>query len=178
MLRPNNQWHSRLALSLLASAAPLLFASGVQAAEVFKCTAASGKVEFTDAPCGTSQKSAVIEARPNSLDNSAVREQLLKIENRSLQEKVAATQPVPATPLQGQTEFARSDTAACRSAKRDVEVAATSIEDNKALIRTRQSAMYVACGVREPDKQITNINVGNRGERGDRPYVDPRTSSR
>ena len=178
MNRPSNRWRSRLALGLLASAGPLIFVSGVQAAEVFRCTAASGKVEFTDAPCGTSQKSAVVEARPNSLDNSAVREQLLKIENRSLQDKLAAPQPVPATSLQGQPEFARSDTAACRSAKRDVEVAATSVENNKALIRTRQSAMYVACGVREPDKQITNINVGNRGERGDRPYVDPRTSTR
>ena len=178
MIRPTTRWRSRLALGLLASALPLLFASGAQAAEVFKCTAASGKVEFTDAPCGTTQKSAVVEARPNSLDNSAVREQLLKIENRSLQDKLAATQPVPATPLQGQTEFARSDSAACRSAKRDAEVAASSIQNNKALIRTQQSAMYIACGVREPDRQITNVNVGNRGERGDRPYVDPRTSTR
>ena len=68
--------------------------------------------------------------------------------------------------------------APCGTSQRDVEVAATSIENNKALIRTRQSAMHVACGVREPDKQTTNINVGNRGERGDRPYVDPRTSTR
>ncbi len=107
-----------------------------------------------------------------------MREQLLKIENRSLQDKLAATQPAPATSLQGQTDFARSDTSACRSARRDVEVAATSVENNKALIRTRQSAMYVACGVREPDKQITNVHVGNRGERGEPPYVDPRTSTR
>ena len=107
-----------------------------------------------------------------------VREQLLKIENRSLQDKLSATQPAPATSLQGQADFARSDTPACRSAKRDVEVAATSIENNKALIRARQSAMYVACGIREPDKQVTNINAGHRSERGDRPYVDPRRSTR
>jgi len=169
-------WRLRLALGLLATSGLVLCAGHASAAEVFKCTAASGKVEFTDAPCGTSQKSVVVEARPNSLDNSAVREQLLKIENRALQDKLAATQLAPATSLQGQTEFARSDTPACRSAKRDVEVAATSIENNKALIRARQSAMYVACGVREPDRQT--INVNNRHERGELPYVDPRTSTR
>jgi len=160
---------------LLAAAGPLLFVNGAQAAEVFKCTAASGKIEFTDAPCGTSRKFAVVEARPNSLDNSAVREQLLKIENRSLQDKLAATQPTPATALQGQSDNTRADSQACRSAKRDAEVAATSVENNRDLIRARRSAMYIACGVREPDKQITNVNVGNRG---DRPYVDPRTSTR
>lgn len=167
------------ALLTLVLPVTFLLASGViQAAEVFKCTNASGKVEFTDAPCGTNQKSAVMEARPNSLDNSAVREQLLKIENKSLQDKLAATQPAPATLLQRQTESAQSDSPTCRAAQRDTEIAATSVESNKELIRTRRSAMYVACGVREPDKQITNINVGNRGDRGDRPYVDPRTSAR
>lgn len=165
-------------MTLLLPAGFLLVAGASQGAEVFKCTNASGKVEFTDAPCGTNRKSTVVEARPNSLDNSAVREQLLKIENRKLQEKLAATQPAAAAPLQGQTEFARNDTPACRSAQRDAEIAATSVENNKQLIHARRSAMYVACGVREPDKQITNVNVGNRGDRADRPYVDPRTSTR
>lgn len=159
--------------------AALVFAgalTNVNAAEVYKCTNASGKVEFTDAPCGTERKSSVVDARPNSLDNSAVREQLLKIENRSLQDKLAATQPSPATSMQGgQSESTRADSAGCRSAKRDAEIAATSIENNRDLIRARRSAMYIACGAREPDKQTTNINVGNRG---DRPYVDPRTSTR
>lgn len=165
-------------MALLFPAGFMLVSGASQGAEVFKCTNASGMVEFTDAPCGTNRKSMVVEARPNTLDNSAVREQLLKSENRSLQEKLAATQPAPATPLQGQTEFARNDTPACRSAQRDAEIAATSIENNKQLIRARRSAMYVACGVREPDKQITNVNVDNREDRAARPYVDPRTSTR
>lgn len=171
----NKRWRSHLVLGLLGASGAWSAVSGVDAAEVFRCTNPSGKVEFTDAPCGTKEKSAVVDVRPNSLDNSAVREQLLKIENKSLRDKLAATQPAPATSLQGQPDFARSDTPACRSAKRDVEAAATSVENNKALIRARQSAMYVACGVREPDKQITNINVDRRG---DRPYTDPRTSTR
>ena len=166
-------------LGLVVTAAATLFATrAVEAAEVFKCTNASGKVEFTDAPCGAKQASAVIDARPNSLDNSAVREQLLKIENRALQDKLASTQAAAATSMQGQTDFARSDTPACRTARRDVEAAATSVENNRALIRARQSAMYVACGVREPDRQITNIKVGRGDSRGERPHVDPRTSTR
>ena len=175
MIQIGQRWRSNLALGLLGASGACFAFGDVHAAEVFKCTNPSGKVEFTDAPCGSKQKSAVVDARPNSLDNSAVREQLLRIENRSLQEKLAAAQPASATSLQGQPDFARSDTPACRSAKRDVEAAATSVENNKALIRARQSAMYVACGVREPDKQTTNINVGNRG---DRPVVDPRASTR
>ena len=178
MIHVNTRWRSRVVLGLLGASGAWFAVGGVHAAEVFKCTNPSGKVEFTDAPCGTTQRSTVVDARPNILDNSAVREQLLKIENRSLQDKLAAAQPAqpaPPTSLQGQTDFARSDTPACRSSKRDVEAAATSVENNKALIRARQSAMYVACGVREPDKQITNINVGDRA---DRHHVDPRASTR
>ena len=175
MVHVNTRWRSRVVLGLLGASGAWFAVSGVHAADVFKCTNPSGKVEFTDAPCGTTQRSTVVDARPNSLDNSAVREQLLKIENRSLQDKLAAAQPVPPTSLQGQPDFARSDTPACRSAKRDVEAAATSVENNKALIRARQSAMYVACGVREPDQQITNVNVGDRA---DRRHVDPRASAR
>ena len=166
-------------LSLIHVLAAVVFVGGLtasaHAAEVYKCTNASGKVEFTDAPCGTQRKSTVVDVRPNSLDNSAVREQLLKIENRSLQDKLAATQPTPATALQEQSDSPRADSQACRSAKRDAEVAATSVENNRDLIRARRSAVYIACGVREPDRQITNVNVGNRG---DQPYVDPRTSTR
>lgn len=168
----------RALMTLLLPVGFLLVAGASQGAEVFKCTNASGKVEFTDAPCGTAQKSAVVDARPNSLDNSAVREQLLKIGNRALQDKLAATQPAAAVPLQAQTDPSRSDSPACRTAQRDAEIAATSIENNKQLIRARRSAMYVACGVREPDKQVTNINVDNRGDRANRPYVDPRASTR
>ena len=162
-----------IGIAALVSAGGLL--SNAQAAEVYKCTNAFGRVEFTDAPCGTERKSSVVDARPNSLDNSAVREQLLKIENRSSQDKLAATQPTPATSMQGQSDSTRADSAGCRSAKRDAEIAATAVENNRDLIRSRRSAMYIACGVREPDKQAANINFGNRG---DRPYVDPRTSTR
>lgn len=178
MILINHRWCSRFLFGLVASASVSIATGSVEAAEVFKCTNASGKVEFTDAPCGAKQTSAVVDARPNSLDNSAVREQLLKIENKALQDKLAAALPAPATSMQGQTDFARSDTPACRSAKRDVEAAATSVENNRALIRVRQSAMYIACGVREPDRQTTNIDVGHGGQREERPRLDPRTSTR
>lgn len=178
MMLINHRCRSRFLFGWVASAGVLIAAGSVEAAEVFKCTTASGKVEFTDAPCGAKQTSAVVDARPNSLDNSAVREQLLKIENQSLRDKLSAIQPAPATSMQRQTDFARSDTPECRSARRDVEAAATSVENNRALIRARQSAMYIACGVREPDRQTTNIDVGRDGQRGERPRLDPRTSTR
>ncbi|MEO8523850.1 MAG: DUF4124 domain-containing protein [Caldimonas sp.] len=174
MTSMRNVWRSRLLFGIVALSGACLSMNWAEAAEVFKCKAPSGQVEFTDAPCGRTQTSAVVDARPNSLDYSAVREQLLKIENRSLQDKLAATSAAQAASLQGQPDFARSDTPACRSARRDADIAATSVENNKALIRTRLSVMNIACGVREPDKQITNINVG----RGERSHVDPRTSTR
>jgi len=161
----------RILLAAAIAAVAALPLNNAVGAEVYKCTNAAGRIEFTDAPCGTARTSAVVDARPNSLDNSAVREQLLKIENRSLQEKLAERQAVPATGLQEQADASRADSSACRSAKRDVEVAATSIENKRALIRARQTAMYSACGLREPDKQVTNVNVG--GSRGDRRNAAP-----
>ena len=71
----------------------LLATAGVGAAEVFECTNASGKVQFTDAPCGPAHTSARVDARPDTLDNSAVREPLREIENRPLQVPAAFASP-------------------------------------------------------------------------------------
>lgn len=168
---------ARLAGPFLALGALVaLAASGAAAAgDVHRCTSASGKVEFSDTPCGASRKAAVVDARPNSLDTSAVREQLLRIENKALRDEVAAGRP--ATPMQAPLEPTRADSPACRTATRDAEAAATSIENNRELIRARRSAMFIACGVPEPDRNVTQVRVDGRDARAGRP-VDPRITTR
>jgi hypothetical protein len=173
MLHPYHRHWLLVGLAVLAAIGQLLLADPAKSTEVFKCTARSGQVEFTDAPCGTNRTTAVVDARPNSLDNSAVREQLLKIENRALQEKLAAAQAASASSATPATPPAAGGIAACRTAQRDLEFAATSVEKNRALIRARQSAMYAACGIREPDREVTNIHVGQRGDRLHRPPGEP-----
>lgn len=153
-------------VATMSAALPLGSAFG---AEVHKFMNASGQVEFTDAPCGAEQTSAMVDVRPNTLDNSAVREQLLKIENKSLHGRLAERRALPGTSLQEGVDASRADSSACRTAKRDLEVAATSIEMNRALIQARRTAMYSECGLREPDKQTTNVNVGRGARRNGEP---------
>ena len=145
---------------LLTTACLVSASAGAFAADVHRCTGSDGSVAFSDAPCRSAQRAEVVRARPNSVDNSAVREQLLKIENQKLRDEMAATRRAPVAGAEGGGVPARADSADCRAAKRDVEVAASSIDKNQALVRARTSAMHIACGVREPDRQETTVNVG------------------
>jgi hypothetical protein len=133
-------------------------------AEVYKCVNAAGAVEFSDAPCAKGQQGQVVEVKPNNLDTSEQREATLRSENQMLRDKLAASERAAAdakaqAPVDPQAY--RMDSAACKTAKRDYEVTASSSAPNRAMLRARESAMYGACGMREPDRQT--INVGNQG---------------
>lgn len=144
-----------------------LIFSGSAAAEVYRCTDSNGAVSFTDSPCKTSSKSIAIETKPNIVSFSNEREEILRAENEKLksqlinntQQSVAAP-PVSTTPqTQNSGAATMSGNEACKSARRDYEISASSIDKNPSLIRARESNMYIACGVAEPPRQLTNIQV-------------------
>ena len=134
-------------------------------AEVYRCKNAAGATEFSDAPCPKGSQGGSVEVKPNVLDHSGAREQTLKAENQRLQEQLAA-QPTGAAGTKTAAETPRAvDSFACKQAQRDLEVAASSIAKVPATLRTRQTAMYAACGLREPDRPTTNIRINNGGDR-------------
>jgi hypothetical protein len=151
-------------------------------AEIYKCTNADGKTSFSDAPCPKGQTGQVVEVKSNSIDTSEQREQSLKSENQALKEKLAAAERAgvptaqPAAPAG--PDASRIDSAACKTATRDYEIAAGSIANNKALIRARESAMYGSCGMREPDRQTTKVKVDNNGSGKPRYVVPPASGAR
>lgn len=165
--------------TMLALVLLTMFAPGRQAmAEVYRCTNAAGATEFSDAPCGKGSQGAKIDVRPNTLDTSGAREQNLKAENQRLQNALDAQQgSAKAGPA---AEAPRIDSFACKQARRDYEVAASSIDKAPALLRARQSAMYGACGMREPDQQTTNIRIQNGPNRsaGPRGALSPASAPR
>jgi hypothetical protein len=142
-------------------------------AEVFRCTTAAGKVEYSDGPCvnGTSRP---VQVNQNSLPSSGHREQVLRDENERLRKQLEVSKSANRlqsgitanTPALGRTE---SDLAAekggsieCARAKRSYEVATSSIQQNRNTA-AEELAMYSACGIKPPDKtviNITNVHVG------------------
>ena len=145
-----------------ATAAALVVFCHVASAQVYRCVDATGATSFSDAPCRSASQGGRIEIRPNTLDHSGEREQALKAENLRLQGQLGALQnAAPATAQAAAPQPSRLDSFACRQARRDLEVAASSIEKNRAMIQARQSAMYGACGQQEPNQQITNIRIEN-----------------
>ena len=141
-------------------------------AEVYKCETDSGKIEFSDSPCANNAKGGKIVVKPNSLDTSAVREQNLREQNQQLQEKLNSN-----TGNSQQTNNTANsslmDSYACKQAKRDYEVTASSIDKDPAMLQMRSSAMYAACGIREPDRKITNIKIENNPILQSKPISKP-----
>ena len=135
-------------------------------AQIFKCQNAMGKIEFSDAPCNSAHTTSKIRAQPNSLDSSGSRELSLRLENEKLREQLSQ-QPnklangVAPQRTQPDLQSERIDTIACERAKRDYEItaSASSYSDKPAIVEAKRSMMYGACGMREPNKDTTNINV-------------------
>lgn len=129
-------------------------------AQVYKCAHPSGNVEFSDVPCSKKSAGGPVQLQDNTLDSSASREQALRLENQQLRQQLerlqASQAETHATPAKSQADLQaqRIDSVACERAKRDYEVAASSISDNHELIAARRSAMYGTCGLREPDQTV------------------------
>ena len=148
------------------------FYAPLASAEVYRCTNSAGKTEFSDAPCPRGSASKSLDIRPNVVDTSDFREQSLKAENQELRNQLATRQTDAANSGKANTNDAsRIDSAACRTAKRDLEITASSIDKNPAMFRAREAAMYGACGLREPDR--TNITIKNEKSR-DPVYLVPK----
>lgn len=152
------------------------FYAPLASAEVYRCTNSAGKTEFSDAPCPRGSASKSLDIRPNVVDTSDFREQSLKAENQELRNQLATRQAdaATATANSGSTtppDASRIDSAACRTAKHDLEITASSIVKNPAMFRAREAAMYGACGLREPDR--TNITIKNETPR-DPVYLVPK----
>lgn len=137
------------------------------AQHVYKCQNATGKIEFSDAPCQADRKGERIQLRENSLDSAGSREYLLRKENEQLKEQLKNQQQA-APPYGGMApqrtqpdlQAERIDAIACERAKRDYEVTASSSVNSRAIVEAKRSMMYGACGMREPDRNT--ITIENR----------------
>jgi hypothetical protein len=145
------------ATALLAAG---LLASTLASAQIYRCTGPDGRTVFSDTACAPG--SPKLEPRPNVVDTSGQRETQLRMENQALREQLEQSQRTAAAPAPAPRENDRFDSAACKSARRDHELAANSVARNQALIDARAAAMYGACGLREPDRRTTTINIRTR----------------
>jgi hypothetical protein len=125
-------------------------AGSLQAQTVYRCQSPSGQVLFSDEPCPAGSRVERVNVQPNSIDTSG---------DRTRSWSSAPPAPVAAP----SRETVRSDAAdaatgdrsqsfACRQAQRDYEVTASSTGNPPALIEAKRSAMFAACGLREPDR--------------------------
>jgi len=150
----------------------LVFFSAVSAAssaQVYRCTAPSGKVEYSDAPCSATSKDNRLVApkversqREVELENEYLRRQLSEERLRRNARVPSSPPPVEAPPrpalgrTQADLQAERADSWECSKAKRDYDVLSGSITDRRRL-PAAEVAMYSACGMRNPDKTIINV---------------------
>jgi len=130
-------------------------AGALQAQTVYRCQSPSGQVLFSDEPCPAGSRVERVNVQPNSIDASGDRAR-----------GWSSSPPAPAAAPPRET--VRSDTAdaaaadrsqsfACRQAQRDYEVTASSTANPPALIEAKRSAMFAACGLREPDRAPSEL---------------------
>ena len=152
-------------ISSRAVLAAVLYAAMAHAGHAqtfYKCINPQGKPEFSDQPCAASTRQERLQPRDNTLNTSGLREQHLIQQNQQLRQELdnerANRRQMPQegrTPSDLQAE--RIDSMACQRARRDHEIAANSISPNRNTVQARRSAMYGACGMKEPP-QVTIIN--------------------
>ncbi len=130
-------------------------------AQYFKCTTSTGKIEFSDKPCRSDTRREIINPRENTVDTSGQREQMMKQEINDLRQRVEQSERQNSyrqQPSHGRSEAdlqaERIDSRACEAAKRNYEIVAGRSAKDEASINASRSAMYGACGMREPDVTI------------------------
>ena len=160
-----SMWMSWTIIGCASLAFSLVNSSDVSAQQLYKCQSANGKIEFTDAPCNASHSSHKFQARTNSLDTSANRELILRLENEQLKQQLedqkrsnATAQSAPQR-TQSDLHAERIDAFACEKSKRDYEITANSRSNSEAIIEAKRSMMYGTCGMREPDRKSTTVNT-------------------
>lgn len=148
------------------------WAGAVQAQTVFRCVEdRTGKISYSNVPCHGTNSGREISVRENSLDTSGAREQALRRELNDLRSRVQAMEQAPAAPAPVAN---RMDSEECRQARRSYDIEAGSMTQTKSTVEAKRSAMYGACGMREPDRvEITNIEVNNAPSRSPIPSSGP-----
>lgn len=145
-------------------------------AQVYRCTTPTGKVEYSGAPCDSHSRDARVVVAPLSeadrlrQENETLRRQLQQQEQQNtvqqpLPVRRAIAQPEQATPTpavgrtQADIQADRADSRECARAKREYEVALSSISERNTSAAA-EVAMYSACGMRNPDRTTINIRRG------------------
>jgi hypothetical protein len=150
---------------------PLIFLAfvGTATAQVYRCTNGAGKVEYSDAPCGSTASSSRLVVPPLSeeerlrRENEALRRKVLEQENSQLRNEIQRRGAPPPVPIPTQPQVVgrtdadlqaeKSNTSECARAKREYEVALSSIT-SKATVPAAEMAMFSACGIRPPDRTV------------------------
>ena len=155
-----------IGMAILLGALALLAGGNASAQQhVYKCQSATGKYEFSDAPCNGARTSEKLQTQGNSLDFSGSRESQLRRENEQLKEQLREQQKrensVGSAPRRTQPDLQaeRVDTIACERAKRDYEVTANSNYNSTRIVDAKRSMMYGTCGMREPDSKTINVDT-------------------
>jgi hypothetical protein len=147
----------------------LVFATAAQA-QVYRCTNAAGKVEFSDSPCAAGVDAKVVAPSTGRDDRSLAREneelkrRLFEAESRPVappQPVQGVAAPAPAAPAparapqrtQADLQAERADSYECERAKREYDVALSS-RVGKSKAPAAEMAMYSACGMRPPDRTV------------------------
>lgn len=163
--------YSVLSLSLISLAQPAK-------ADIYKCRAGNGKIEFSDSPCEKGSSETIITAKPNVLNSEQDRSAALKAENQRLTEENLRRQNDGlsqqledergrGSDSREQAEI-RANGASCQRARRDYETSTSSIKPSLEHLEALAASMRAACGIREPDKiyQETtinnNVNIGRQ----------------
>jgi hypothetical protein len=138
-------------------------------AQILKCVDAKGNVEFSNQSCQKGWTRQELTLKDNTVNSSGAREQALILENQRLKEQLekqqaqtaasASAQAAPAPLTEADLAAQRLKSADCDNAARRYEIAAGSIAPAQAVIAARRSAMFAACGIREPDGVNINTNV-------------------
>lgn len=154
-------------------------------AQIYKCVdPATGRSNFSDKPCQGQEVGGGVRVRPNTLDTSGSREQIYKDQIQDLQTRMNSMERQAAQPQYGRTQpdiqAERIDSRACEQARRSYDNEAGSIKRDAAAIQAKRSAMYGACGMREPDQTIIVQPIPSKkrydSEAFDhRPILNPRT---
>lgn len=152
---------------LTLAVAGVMFLSAPAWAQVFKCVEErSGKVVFSDVPCHGKTSGRAVDATPNTIDASGSREQALRREVQELRERMGnyeSASKAGRSPSDQQSP--RIDSRACEQARRSYDIEAGAFKQNKAAIEAKRSAMYGACGMREPTRIEINNEYRARGYR-------------
>ena len=152
----------KLALVIASALLPLLLSTHAHA-QPRKCTAADGKVTYSDVACpGSTATERTVETRGNTLDGSGLREQVQKdkeaVAQKETQEQERAT--LAATQRQmAQTQAAETAKQDAMQAQRDQAASAACVRDveRHQVEETLKAELYAACRTAGASQRQTRV---------------------